>query len=443
MMRAGVGAIDRKEHDGDGQRAVLGAKSTTAGRTMVKGRMTRRSFLLAFPWLLAAPSRAMPAMPGPVLVESSVQSPSPYVIRALFLTGQPAPQGGTFTQFSDPSLNNHGDLAFAALSTSQTAHYALYLRTGGHLRTLAASGQRAASGGAFKVFNDVVLNDRGTVVFLGLTDDRIAQQGIFLARAGAPVPIAVAGQQAPSGGVFTDFANPTINTGGTVAFVGRMGGGEAIFAASEGSISPIVLSGQPAPTGGTFQFFLDGSPAQNDRGQIAFVAATTDRGIFGVYVTVGGKPVPVVTTDDAAPVGGLFTEFGSLMLTNAGTVGFVGRTAHSTIREALYVTGRATLVALARQGESVSGQVLTTFANSAINQSEAVVFQLGTPDPIPRAIFLARRTGLSAVVRAGDRSPTGQLFTAFSTPALNDRGEVAFVAETDDFRHGIYLLTPR
>ena len=411
---------------------------------MVKGRMTRRSFLLAFPWLLAAPWRAMPAMLGPVLVESSIQSPSPYVIRTVLLTGQPAPQGGTFTQFSDPALNNHGDLAFAALSTSRTAHYALYLRAGGHLNTLAASGQRAASGGAFKVFNDVVLNDRGTVVFLGLTDDRIAQQGIFLARAGAPVPIAVAGQQATSGGVFTDFANPTINTGGTVAFVGRMGGGrEAIFTSSEGSTSPIVVSGQPAPTGGAFQFFLDGSPSLNDRGQIAFVAATTDRGTFGVYVTVGGKPVPVVTTDDEAPVGGLFTEFGSLMFTNAGTVGFVGRTAHSTIREALYVTGRATLVPLARQGESVSGQILTTFSSSAINQSETVVFQLGTPDPIPRAIFLARRTGISVVVRAGDRSPTGQLFTAFSTPALNDRGEMAFVAETEDFRHGIYLVTPR
>jgi hypothetical protein len=398
---------------------------------------------LAFPWLLAAPRRAVPAAPGPVLVESSTQPPSPYVIRAVILTGQPAPQGGTFTELSDPSLNNHGDLAFAALSTAETAHYALYLRAGGHLTPLATSGQRAASGGAFKVFNDVVLNDRGTVVFLGLTDDRIARQGLFFARASAVVPIAVAGQQVASGGVFTDFANPTINTGGTVAFVGRMGGREAIFTSSEGSIVPVVQSGQAAPTGGAFQFFLDGSPALNDRGQIAFVAATTDRGTFGVYVTVGGKPVPVVTTDDEAPVGGLFTEFGSLMLTNAGTVGFVGRTAHSTIREALYVTGRATLVPLARQGESVSGGVLTTFSNSLINQSETVVFQLGTPDPVPRAIFVARRTGVSVVVRAGDRGPTGQLFTAFSTPVLNDRGEMAFVAETEDFRHGIYLVTPR
>jgi hypothetical protein len=398
---------------------------------------------LAFPWLMAAPSRAVPAAPGPVLVESSTQPPSPYVIRAVILTGQPAPQGGTFTELSDPALNNHGDLAFAALSTAETAHYALYLRAGGHLTALATSGQHAASGGVFKVFNDVVLNDRGTVVFLGLTDDRTAQQGLFFARAGAVVPIAVAGQQVASGGVFTDFANPTINTGGTVAFVGRMGGREAIFTSSEGSIAPIVRSGQAAPTGGAFQFFLDGSPALNDRGQIAFIAATTDRGTFGVYVTVGGKPVPVVTTDDEAPVGGLFTEFGSLMLTNAGTVGFVGRTAHSTIREALYVTGRATLVPLARQGESVSGRVLTTFSSSVINQSETVVFQLGTPDPVPRAIFLAQRTGVSVVVRAGDRSPTGQLFTAFSTPVLNDRGEMAFVAETEDFRHGIYLVTPR
>ncbi len=130
-------------------------------------------------------------------------------------------------------------------------------------------------------------------------------------------------------------------------------------------------------------------------------------------------------------------------LTNAGTVGFIGRTAHSAVREAIYVTGRAMLVPLARQGQAVASEVLTSFANSAMNEHEAVVFELGTPDPIPRAIFLATRSGVRMVVRAGDAAPTGRRFTAFGTPAINDRGQVAFVAETDDGRHGIYLAMPR
>lgn len=370
----------------------------------------------------------------------------PYAMTVVLLTGQPAPTGGTFTGFSDPAINHRGHLAFAALTSVPEAHTAVYLRADGRLRVLAIAGRPAPTGGRFTVFNDVILSDRDTVVFLGRTSDRLAHQGLYLTRGGPIAAVVATGQAAPGGGEFTDFANPTINAQDVVAFVGRLGQGErseGIFTSTEGSITPAVMAGQPAPTGGTFQFFVDGSPAQNDRGEIAFIAATAPRGTFGVYMLLRGRSVPVVTTDDEAPVGGPFTEFGSLMLTNAGTVGFVGRTAHSQIREALYVTGRALLVPLARQGQAVAGEVLTSIASSAMNEGEAVVFELGTPDPIPRAIFLATRSGVRMVARAGEAAPSGRRFTAFGSPSINDEGQVAFVAETDDGRHGIYLATPK
>ncbi len=364
---------------------------------------------------------------------------------AIVLTGQPAPGGGTFTEFSDPSLNNHGDLVFGALTTNPRTHAGVYLLSGGRLAALVTAGHPAPTGGVFQAFSDILLNDRGTVVFLGRTTGRAAPEGLYFARAGRVAALLAAGQPAPAGGVFTDFANPTINAQDTVAFVGRTTGpgGEGIFTNTEGSTTPALMAGQPAPTGGAFQFFLDGSPALNNRGEIAFVASTTARSVQGVYVLTGGRVIPVVTTDDAAPVGGPFTEFGFVTLTDAGTVGFVGRTAHSRVREALYVTGRAMLVPLARQGQTVPGGVLTTFINAAMNSGEEVVFQPGTPDPIPRAIYLATRSGVRVIGRAGDAAPAGGRFTAFSTPALNDLGQVAYVAETDDGRHGIYLVTVR
>jgi hypothetical protein len=369
----------------------------------------------------------------------------PYAVHAVLLTGQPAPDGGAFTEFSDPALNGRGHLAFAALTSAPAAHAAVYFSAGGRTSTLAVAGRPAPTGGRFTVFNDVILGNRDTVVFLGRTTDRVAHQGLYLARGGKIGPVVVTGQPAPGGGQFTDFANPTINAQDVVAFVGRLtqAAPEGIFTSTEGSITAAALAGQPAPTGGTFQFFADGSPALNDRGDIAFIAGTAPRETFGVFVLLRGLAVPVVTTDDEAPVGGLFTEFGSLMLTNAGTVGFVGRTAHSTVREAIYVTGRATLVSLARQGQAVGSTVLTSFAASAMNDLEAVVFELGVPDPIPRAIFLATRSGVRMVVGAGDAAPSGRRFTGFGTPAINDRGQVAFVGETDDGRHGIYLATPK
>jgi hypothetical protein len=358
--------------------------------------------------------------------------------------GQPAPDGGTFTEFSDPALNDRGHLAFAALTTAPDAHAAVYLHAEGRLRTLAVSGRPAPTRGRFTVFNDVILNDRDTVVFLGRTDDRVAHTGLYLARGGPIAPVVATGQTAPPGGSFTDFANPWVNGQDVVAFVGRLGEGhEGIFTSTEGGITPAVLAGQPTPIGGTFQFFADGSPAQNDRGEIAFVAAIAPRGTFAVFVLLGGRPVPVVTTDDEAPVGGPFTEFGSLMLTNAGTVGFVGRTAHSAVREALYVTGRVGLVPLVRQGQAVAGETMTSVATSAMNDREDVVFELGSPDPIPHVIYLATRAGVRVIARAGDAAPSGRRFTAFGTPTINDRGQIAFTAETDDGRHGIYLAAPR
>lgn len=403
-------------------------------------RRVARGLLVAVAALISA--AAAGPRNGAAVIAAGGPAPA---VRALFLTGQQAPGGGTYTEFADPSINNDGDLVFGALTTNPKAHAVLYLLAGGRLRTLVTSGRPAPTGGTFRAFNDVVLNGRGTLLFLGRTTDSAVPEGLYLARGGKILPIAAAGQAAPTGGVFTDFANPTINDQDVVAFVGRTTGpgGEGIFTTSEGTTTAAAMGGQTAPTGGAFQFFLDGTPAQNNRGQIAFVASTTAHSTQGIYVLTGGRAVPVVTTDDTAPVGGPFTEFGFVNLSDTGTVGFIGRTARSATREALYVTGRATLVTLARQGQAVAGGVLTTFTNAMMNAAEEIVFEPGTPAPIPRAIYVATRSGVRPVSRAGDPAPAGGRFTAYSTPALNDRGQVAFVAETDDGRHGVYLVDLR
>lgn len=382
--------------------------------------------------VLAAAAPQSGAVPGPVAG-----------IRLLVRTGDRAPGAGTFTVLSDPALNDRGDIAFGGQTSARRAAQALYLRHDGRVSPLVAAGRAAPAGGTFSTFSDVVLNNRGTVIFLGRTTDRNARLGLYAARSGTVASIAATGQPAPTGGVFTDFANPTINGRDVIAFVGRTNGTgqEGIFTNIEGTTSAAVMGGQPAPTGGLFQFFLDGTPAENDRGQIAFVAATTNRATQGVYVLSEGRVVPVVTTDDTAPVGGPFTEFGFVTLTSTGTVGFVGRTAHSAVREALYATGRAVLVTLARQGETVAGVSLTTFVNAAMDNAEDVIFEPGVPDVFPHRIYLARRSGVAVIARAGDPAPGGGRFAAFSQPVVNGRGAAAFVAETDDGRHGIYLVT--
>jgi hypothetical protein len=389
-------------------------------------------------WAAAAAPSAAKASPGPVAS-----------VRLVVRTGDRAPDGGTFTELADPALNDGGDIAFGGETSMQEAAQALYSWRAGRLTPLVAAGQRVATGGTFYTLSDVVLNNRGTVVFLGRTTDRNARLGIYTVRGGIVAPVVVTGQAAPSGGVYTDFANPTINDREVIAFVGRTTGTgtEGIYTASEGAITAAVMGGWPAPSGGFFQFFIDGTPALNSRGQIAFIAATTEHSTQGVYVLDGGRAATVVTTDDTAPVGGRFTEFGFINLTASGTVGFVGRAAQNTIREALYTTGRGALVTVARQGAVVDdGLPLTTFTNAAMNDSEDIVFEPGImrfPDVYPHTLYLARRSGVAVIARADEAAPGGGRFTAFSQPIINARGAVAFVAETDDGRHGIYLVTLR
>ncbi len=393
-------------------------------------------------WVTHLVAAAVTAGPGVGVRLEPTGSAQAVRVRVLVETGQRGPGGTVFSELSDPSINNLGDVAFGAVSSPPSVREALYIISKGRLTRVVASGDPAPSGGRFTSFSDVQLSDRGTLVFLGRTTDRVGRLGLYLARQGRITPVAVTGQPAPSGGTFTDFANPTINSRDVVAFVGRTQGREGIFRSSEGAVAPAVLAGTPSPSGGEFQFFLDSSPAQNNRGEIAFVASTTTQA-QGVYVLVGGRSATVATTDDVAPTGSLFTEFGFVTMTDAGTVGFVGRTARGTPREALYVTGRTELLPLARQGQQVGGEVLTTFVNTAMDSQEDVVFEPGTPDPIPRAVYVASRAGVRPLLVAGAPAPGGRHFRAFSTPSLNDRGQVALVAETDDGRHGIYVVTFR
>jgi len=390
--------------------------------------------------LLAGPSFAAPppaAAPGPVAL-----------LRLIVRTGDRAPDGGAYTVLADPALNDRGDIAFGAETDRRQAAQGLYLRRDGRTTLLAAVGRQLSTGGEFHTLSDVVLNNRGTVIFLGRTTDRTARLVLYAARGGRIRPVVVTGQPAPSGGVFTDFANPTINDSDVIAFVGRTNGTgtEGIYTNVEGTTATAVMGGWPAPTGGLFLFFLDGSPALNNRGQIAFDAATTEHATQGLYVLSDGRIVPLVTTDDTAPAGSPFTEFGFVSLSDSGTVSFVGRTAQSSVREALYATGRDTLVTLARQGQLVDGTAMTTFINAAMDDAEDVAFEPGIaqfPDVYPHTIYLARRSGVVTLVHEGERAPGGGRFSAFSQPLLNNRGQVVFVAETDDTHHGIYEVTLR
>jgi len=174
--------------------------------------------------------------------------------------------------FFSPSLNERGTVAFGAAG-------GIFTSSGGPITTI------AEPSGPLGFASEHVLNDSGTVAFLGGRDT--GGEGIFTGSGGAITTIA------DTSGPFDFFDDPlsgcfvcprvlSFNDSGTVAFfAGLDTGGAGIFTGSGGAITTI------ADSSGPFGGFS--GPALNDSGTVAFLAGTAVTGKFGLFI--GPDPV--------------------------------------------------------------------------------------------------------------------------------------------------------
>ena len=161
----------------------------------------------------------------------------------------------------------------------------------------------------------------------------------------------------------------------------------AVRAYATGTLRAVVQSGAPAPGGGRFdRFDVTAHPIDapvNARGQVAFYATVLHGPAReGIFLADAGQVAKVAAFGDSLPGGGTLAEFGAHplpALNNAGHVAFAAQVAG----------GRAT-----------------------------------------EGIFLAGADGLQAIALAGDDAPgvPAGVLVGFDAPALNDNGELAFVA---------------
>jgi len=161
----------------------------------------------------------------------------------------------------------------------------------------------------------------------------------------------------------------------------------AVRAYATGTLRAVVQSGAPAPGGGRFdRFDVAAHPIAapvNARGQVAFYATVLHGPAReGIFLADAGQVAKVAAFGDSLPGGGTLAEFGAHplpALNNAGHVAFAAQVAG----------GRAT-----------------------------------------EGIFLAGADGLQAIALAGDDAPgvPAGVLVGFDAPALNDNGELAFVA---------------
>jgi hypothetical protein len=201
--------------------------------------------------------------------------------------------------------------------------------------------------------------------------------------------------------------SPAINASGSVAFYATYSEGAFV---GEGIFTPasLVLKSGDSVNGQTVEG-ISFVPAVNDRGTVVV------RGLLSSQRSAILASTTLLAKAGDKIAGQTLTSFGLPAINNAGTLAFVG--------SSLSGTGIFTQTeALAKSGELIEGQTLSSFGPPAINDRGTVAFQGWLSGKIATAIF----TPTAVLVKVGDTIGGKTLTDLYFAPALNSSGTVAF-----------------
>ena len=207
------------------------------------------------------------------------------------------------------------------------------------------------------------------------------------------------------------------------------------------ALRTVVSAGQAAPGGGTFEHFsVESQPVvapPNARGDVAFFASLL-RGVGseGLFLATARGIVKVAVEGDRAPGGGALSGLGRhpIPSVNAnGDVAFAAAVSKGGTVEGIFVSSRGMLRAVAVAGQAAPGILSGTFASldfPALNDRGDVAFLATVRRGRETLEAIHLRTGgrVRKVVGQEDPAPAGGTFVAFGAPALNSAGAVAFAA---------------
>lgn len=207
------------------------------------------------------------------------------------------------------------------------------------------------------------------------------------------------------------------------------------------AVRAVVLAGAAAPGGGTFErFSVESLPIVapvNARGEVAFFATLLRaRSGEGLFLAGPTAIVKIAAEGDPAPGGGTLSGFGRHpipALNDAGDVAFAAAVAGGKTVEGIFVRSRGRLRAVAVAGGPAPGLPSGTLAAldaPALNARGDVAFlaTVRRGRETVEAIYLHAGERLTKVVAQGDAAPAGGTFGGFGPPALNDAGVIAFAA---------------
>jgi hypothetical protein len=361
-------------------------------------------------------------------------------VTTLALAGDPAPGGGSFTSFDSPSVNAAGQTAFTGVLS--TGISGVFLFSEGGVTSVMHPGDGSPDGDTFTYGETPAMNAQGQVAFTGRLLNSVG--GVYLFSQGAIVRIAGQGDVVPRAPMFWEAFFPVINGAGTVVFTGELFPG--VGALFDQNVNRLFGGGDPAPQGGAFTTFGI-PPAVNDGGQLAFVGASSRSNTFDLFLSSNGALVRVAANGDSAPGGGMFTDFGSQLLSmdNSGRIA-ADAAVLAPGRSGLFLFSYSDPLALVQVGDAApGGGTFDQIGPGSMNGAGQVVFQAIVTSPGRSGIFSWSGGSTSSVAQTGDAAPGGGTFVFDAlnfdfAPSVNASGSVAFGAGLSTGGEGVFLF---
>lgn len=249
------------------------------------------------------------------------------------------------------------------------------------------------------------INNNGTVAFYS----RLSGSGEGIFTGDGNTVETIADRDGPFN-QFSTYAPPSLNNTGQVAYYGKKDDGSfGIYVSDGNSVLTIADTNAGFNQFGTFNF----GPMINDQGTVAFFAVPLG-GVAAIYTSDGSSLQKVIDTTTLA--GGL-TGYPSI--NNAGAVAYTGRLTLNGV-QGIFVSSGGTTQTLV----DTNGPLDRIYGIISINDSGQVAYSANY-DEGGDALFVTDATTTTLVADS-----TGA-FNDITVPAINEKGEVAFLATLD------------
>jgi hypothetical protein len=474
------------------------------------------------------------------------------VVTKIITSNDVFPDGVPFGFPESPAISDSGQVVFGGLSNS-VSDSGLFSFANGQLTILVPRTAPLPNGTSLDLPTATSVNNAGQIAFAAITEPG-NDQGQFLYANGQISSIAVTGQTAPDGGVFNsgDEGGGIINNAGQVLFVGtRVLHGPALYLFSSNQLQRVIGQGDTIPRQPTFAFptatgigsgdlvlisdstfpggnggytatparngqaqsnvaihigqdlgadgvvqFLFGFsmnqhgqvaagvssdargtitvtqkgtvsvindsgpnstvapegtiPSINDKGEVAFVGVDLSSFASGIYLNSKGQTQLLLPSATPVPGGGTFSQFSNMSLNNLRQLAFMGQSSFGAT--GIFFSSNGSLISLATDGGAApgGGNFLLFFLDPRLgpvidNRGDVAFASLltGTNGGFfgSGGVFLFKNGVVSRIVGPNDPSPDGGIFLFADAPSINSQGDVAFFAETSNFNFGAFVYS--